>query len=354
MIWEYIANLRIKCDEPKITRFRNEYYKFLSPEVTFVIPIYNQERVILKNLASIMHHSSLPCEIVLLNDASEDATGAILHDYINKNLPLPEHVKSIQVITFQKSRFETFCDDFGIQKAEGKYIIEIQADMEICESNFDQKMIRILKLNQDVFMLSARGIMGFHEIARHFIESQGTEASFNSSIIKFLRNRLRRTKEAKNSFILDKPGSLDDILPDAETFKRNKKAGRLGRFIEVDIPFSEQILYVGETVMRGPIAFEKGRYLHLGGLDTKSFFLGFDEHDLNLRARNEMKWFAAYAPISFQAPLEHGSMRKNRSNKAKIELYLAQKRILKNYEKSAIYKYIKQERIDFYDHHKRS
>lgn len=353
MFWEYIANRRIRCDRPKIAVSWNEYFKFLSPEVTFVIPVHNQEKVVLKNLASVITHSSLPSEIIILNDASEDETGAILLKFLNDNLQLPKHIQSIQIFTFQKSRFETFCDDFGIQKSKGNYIIEIQADMEICESNFDQKMIRILKQNQDVFMLSARGIMDFQEIAKHFISSKGTEASISSSTIKFLKNRLRRTRTTSDNFVLDKSRAMESILPDDESYMRTKKAGRLGRFIEVDVPFSEQILYIGETVMRGPIAFKKSRYLHLGGLDTESFFLGFDEHDLNLRARNEKEWFAAYSPISFRSPLEHGSMRRKRSNKAKFELFLAQKRIMNNYEKSSIFKYIKQGRISFNDHHKR-
>lgn len=353
MLWTYISNVRFRRDVPIVHTVYNAITRLSPLEVTIVIPVFNQASTISRNLQAIIDHSSLECEIIVLNDASEDETKEVLDDFLNKNIKMKENIHSIQVHNFGVSRFETYCDHFGIMNAKGKYIVEIQADMEICEDEFDRKMIQTLKLNDDVFMLSARGIMDFREIAKHFNASKGTEASISSSILKFLKNRIRRTDKPGSEFVLDTLNAIDTILPGIDSFKMSKKAGRLGRYIEINVPFSEKDLYVGETVMRGPIAFEKSRYLTLGGLNTASFFLGFDEHDLNLRARNEMKWLAAYVPISFLSPLDQGSMRKKRSNKAKFELFLAQKRILKNYEKSALHRYISEERTTFDDHHKR-
>jgi hypothetical protein len=105
--------------------------------------------------------------------------------------------------------------------------------------------------------------------------------------------------------------------------------------------------------MRGPVAFEKYRYLQLGGLNTKSFFLGFDEHDLNLRGRQQHAWLSAFIPIAFNSPLEDGSMRKKRSRKAKIELFLAQKRIKPFTRESALSKASTLGKIEYQDHEKK-
>lgn len=353
MLWKSISHARFKRDIPTVDVIHNNSTQCPVPEVTFVVPVFNQDSRITTNLQSIIDNSTLACEIIIINDASEDKTKKVLEDFFSEKIKMKQNLSSIQFINFGVSRFETYCDHYGILRAKGRYIIEVQADMEIREAEFDRKMIQILKNNDDIFMLSARGIMDFQEIAKNFNSSTGTEAFVSSSILKFTKNRLRRTRTMHDVFVLDRLNALNIILPSDESFKKSKKAGRLARYIEVNVPFSESDLYVGETVMRGPIAFEKSRYMTLGGLNTASFFLGFDEHDLNLRARNEMNWFAAYSPISFLSPLDHGSMRKRRTNKAKFELFLAQKRISQNYRKSALYKYIKEEKITFDDHHKR-
>jgi glycosyltransferase involved in cell wall biosynthesis len=353
MIWEKLANFRISRDCPEILTLLNPKLSGRKPKVSIVMPIFNQELNIEKNISALVNNLSLPSELILINDASEDETDNILTDFFSHRFTFHDTILSVVIITFKKPRFETLCDHIGIDFASGDYIIEVQADMEIRESAFDLKMIGILKENDQVFMLSGRGVMDFRTIITNFKKSAGTEASMSRSILRSIGNKVIRKnlKPKITEFAAQLDGSK--ILPSHEEFRRSKKAGRLGRLIEIDVPFDEKHIYFGETVMRGPIAFKRSRYFELGGLNTRSFFLGFDEHDLNFRARNSREWNAAYAPISFSSPLENGSMRKRRSLKTKFELFLAQKRIQNHVVSSELYKKSEKEEISFDNHHKK-
>ena len=63
-------------------------------------------------------------------------------------------------------------------------------------------------------------------------------------------------------------------------------AGRMGQFVDfkTDHTSFSRKLYVGQTIMRGPILFNREKYFELGGLDSLRFFQGFDDHDFCARA----------------------------------------------------------------------
>jgi GT2 family glycosyltransferase len=344
------AKHRIRFDKPDATTFAYRRSQF-PPQVSIVMPVFNQSRVIEQNLTMLLQNISLPCELIILDDASEDDSETRIRDFL-ENHRMPDQLVSATLVSFKKARFETMCDDFGIRIAQGETIIEIQADTVIQENGFDSKLVNVLNTNADIFMLSGRGIMDFASVARQLINSLGTEASMSSSIFASIKKRLPlNTKKS-----LAEPHHDPDessVFPDDHEFKMTKRAGRLGRKIENNTSPDSPLLYVGETVMRGPIAFSRRRYELVGGLDTNRFFLGFDEHDLNLRARIHHGWKAGYTPISFDSPLANGSMRKKRTMKTKVELFLAVTRIRQDYKLSELYRFADTRETSYSDHHRR-
>lgn len=258
-MWASFAEKRITRDAPKVYTYLNSNLLGTNPDVSIIIPVFNQEEKIKRNIRSLLEQISEKCELIILDDASEDKSNEELHRFFSKNFAFPLNLISITIVTFKKARFETYCDHFGISLAKGSYIIEIQADMQIHEREFDKKMINILKSHEDVFMLSGRGIMDYETIASHFRKSHGTEAAFTVSIFKFLKNRLAPTKAIPNNNSEIDIHGLKKLFPSPEEFERTGNAGRLGRLIEIDAPFSADKFYIGETVMRGPIAFNKKR-----------------------------------------------------------------------------------------------
>ncbi len=304
-------------------------------EVSFVIPVHNQREIIARNLESLFSCVTLNSEIILVDDSSSDGSKEeILNAILGK---VPQEIKRVSLYRFEQPIFESACDDFGIKNASGEYIIEIQADMQIKEIGFDKKMTRVLRENPDIFMLSGRGVMRFDEIAEIYSNSRGTESNFSKNLTSSIWKNFIKVVQKNNEIELRKTNAATPvpdlyffeslIFPTKDQFSESGKAGRLGPLIEINPIDTRRLLYVGDTVMRGPICFKRDRYVELGGFNLESFFLGYDEHELNLRARVKGGWRSGFLSIDFVSPLSDGSMRKGRSFKSKLELYLAIKRI---------------------------
>lgn len=322
-------------------------------DVSVIVPVFNQEALIVRNVLSIINNLDLNAEIHIINDNSEDSSDRIIREFLSNYNNPPKNLMKISYYSFKKSQFETYSDHFAITRSSGRYIIEVQADMFIKQPGFDRTMIAILENNHDIFMLSGRGIMPFSEILSAFALTRGNEASVNSSLVKSILKRFGRKIKASGEKVMHPSVENEPhrINPNRIQYLNGKKAGRLGRLIEDSSIFDKSILYVGETVMRGPICFLKERYNTLGGFNISAFFLGFDEHDLNLRARLTQSWRAAYTHITFESPLEAGAMRKERSIRSRIDLVLAHKRTQPNLKNTQIYiSAFSGERVSFDDH----
>jgi len=123
-------------------------------------------------------------------------------------------------------------------------------------------------------------------------------------------------------------------------FLKLGKAGRLGNLIDhqfrLDTTRPPKV-YLGETIMRGPLLIDKEKYLELGGFNTEAFFLGFDDHDFCLRA-NLNNYRVGYTPVGFSAPLKEGSTRKKRTALSEFLIFLNIIRISSSREESLLWK----------------
>lgn len=301
-----------------------------TPKVSVVMPIHNQSKIIVGNIESIIDNMSLPFELIFIEDSSEDGTRQVLDDYFSK-LKISDYplINGLKYFSSDVPIFETKADSFGISNAIGEYILEIQADMKILEYRFDQKMIDTLNFDESLFALSARGTHSLNEISHSFLLAQASlkfdmkGILFNS--FKLTKKRIRRnsmkTLEGRNQ--ATRAFDAQVIFPNREEFAESMRAGWLGHAIDelresVDFSLKSELeahakrIWVGETVMRGPILFRRAEYIQYGGFDTTSFFLGNDDHDLFSRLSKRGK-NVAFTPIHFSAPLVNGSERAHKT-----------------------------------------
>jgi GT2 family glycosyltransferase len=134
------------------------------------------------------------------------------------------------------------------------------------------------------------------------------------------------------------------IFPTVASFRENGRAGRLGGLISQVIEISDippGKMWVGETVMRGPLLVHRERYMSLGGLDTLAFFLGNDDHDLAYRAFVTQGYRTAFVPVGFNSPIHQGSTRKNKSVSTMIFLSRHMRRTSKHLRNSGLYSFLK-------------
>ena len=324
-------------------------FKDCSAIVTVVIPFYNQARYISEVVNLIIENSEQEIDLILIDDNSSDKGSLELVTFFENSLLDSKGLCSVKIIQTKIQLFETFCDDLGIRVAETNYVIEIQSDMFIHHLGFDTKLLKALTSSSEFIAIGGRGCHDFCEVFENYSESSGSIISDSTNpnrylkfIIMDLLNKFRTLllnyfsiyPDRKN-YEVNRTLTINQItlFPILKLFKTTKSAGRLGGLIYESLDKNAKLLnkiWVSETIMRGPIIFDKSKYLSVGGFNVDSFFLGFDDHYLFLNAFIQKGFRCGYTPIDYLTYPESGSTRKRRNFRTMLIIYQHLLRISKN------------------------
>lgn len=299
-------------------------------DLTIVMPVHNQEEKIVQNVKAVLDSLTVKCHLIIIDDKSSDKTLIELVNFFSRvDLPLEA---SISLYTSQKSLFETQCDALGIELATTKFVLEIQADMEILDPGFDRRLISAMNAHPDLIAISGRGTEPLEPILTNFRNTAGSDVARGKTIprhvINTLLQRLLRLKNRWKPISLPQnqiPKKIDVVnllFPGLNEFSKSGLAGRVGMLIEVPLEKQDitRTVWVGQTVMRGPLIIDRQKYMELKGFNLDAFFLGYDEHDLFLRAYRAYGYRVGFAPVIFESPLDLGTTRKARTILKEMEL----------------------------------
>jgi len=242
--------------------------KYNDGEVIYsiVMPVYNQENIIVENLESIIFHTVDGFEIIIILDFCFDNTEKNIMTFLdtynnNKN-------NLIQITIFKnedKPLFETKCDNIGFNHSIGKYCLEIQADMKMTEIGYNIQLSKPFQLFDNVIAVSGRCAYGLYE---------------------------------------------------------ENGIGKIGRDIEKsvdDLGLCKNNFYVYETCNRGPLLIDRKKLVEMNFLNEDEYFLDGSDIDLCARAYIEKSYICGYVPIDFTAPIVNGSTRNYNSYDNSIE-----------------------------------
>ena len=250
---------------------------------SIITPVYNQADIIVKNINSYINNTDDNFEIIIILDSCSDNTKENLLKFIKTFKSDKQNFIQIQIIETIKPLFETKCDNIGFKLAQGKYLLEIQADMEMTQFGYNKHLTKPFNVLHNVIAVSGR-------CAHNLYISGGV--------------------------------------------------GKLGRLIEINIDqlkIERNVFYTYETCNRGPLLLEKEKVKELNYLDEENYFLDNSDHDLMARAYILKKYICGYVPIDFNAPIEDGSTRKQKDEKNTI----AFNEYINKIDKSYINKYKK-------------
>jgi glycosyltransferase EpsH len=90
-------------------------------KVSIIVPVYNVEKYIDKCLKSLVNQTLKEIEIIVINDGSPDNSQKIIDKYVKK---YPTKVKSF----ITENGGQGSARNFGIQKAQGEYILYVDSD----------------------------------------------------------------------------------------------------------------------------------------------------------------------------------------------------------------------------------
>lgn len=246
--------------EPYVCFFK-QFKEESTIDYSVVMPIFNQEQIIIKNVSSIVKTTAGLYEIILILDNCYDSTESILIEYFN-NLVTDSELVRVIIVKQETPIFETSCDNLGFIISEGKYIVELQADMELKEYSYNTSMSRAVIKYDDVIGISGRCTHSLHDFAK------GIGKLSNESAEKLLS--------------------------------------------ELDISVDKNTLYMYGTCNRGPVLFSKEKLKQVGYLDEQNFHQHESEHDLFARAYYLHNLKCGYVPIDYISISTEGSSRINR------------------------------------------
>lgn len=200
-------------------------------QYSIIMPVFNQEAIIVENIESIIKNTVDNFEIIIILDYCFDKTEVNLMNFFNNFINTFQHF--IQITIYKNAEiplFETKCDNIGFRNSIGKYCLEIQADMKMTEYAYNMHLTKpFLKFN-NVIAVSGRC--------------------------------------AHNLF-------------------NNDGIGKLGADIEIEInnlKVDKNKFYVYETCNRGPLLLDRMKLKELNYLDEEEYFLDNSDHDLMARA----------------------------------------------------------------------
>ena len=167
----------------------------------------------------------------------------------------------------------------GLRSSEPhKYYVLIQADMRIHEKAFNLRLTSPMEVFGDIMAVSARC-----------------------------------THAAKCTRAADAASARCTNAADAELFVGRCGMDVASRMDPDDLEQGRWVVYIRDTVNRGPLAIRADMLVDMGFLDEQNFHLGDDDHNLCFTAYLKHKWKCAYYPIDFHSPLEDGSTRSQNS-----------------------------------------
>jgi glycosyltransferase involved in cell wall biosynthesis len=251
----------ILCNDPKPLPDQSEpevilYEKYSDKPVEFsvIVPVFNQENIIKKNILSIIDTMDGDYELIIILDSCVDSTENILLELFKNKFR--DNLVRIILIRQQTPVFETTCDNMGFVISSGKYILEIQADMEMVEYSFNKNLARGMEKYDDIIGISGR-------CTHNFGSSMGI--------------------------------------------------GKMGYMVQEPLPkdIDRNTMYMYGTCNRGPLLLHPEKLKEMQFMDEQNYFLHNSDHDLFARAYYLKGWKCGYIPIEFKSSLNDGSTRKD-------------------------------------------
>ena len=246
-----------------------EYNDTLEIDYSVIVPIYNQEKIVVKNIGSILKYTGGIFEIIIILDCCYDKTEINLINFIDNYQHFNNKLSSIKIFKQPNSPiYESSCDNIGFVMSKGEYCLEIQSDMEMTEINYNLHLTKPFNLIDNVLAVSGR--------CAHNL--------FNVS------------------------GGI----------------GKLGKLVEKsvsEVGLDKNKFYTFETCNRGPLLFDAKKLEQLNYLDEVNYHQDNSEHDIMIRGYLNFGYICGYTPIDFKSPLEDGTTRRKfDSSNEKINL----------------------------------
>lgn len=252
-------SVEIASNEPSEREFiysKVSFNQLSEIDYSIVMPVFNQEDLIKKHIESILKYTKGNYELILILDFCGDNTEKEILNFFSNYDNNYNNLESVTIVKHCKFPiFEASCDNVGFMLAKGKFLLEIQSDMEMTESGYNLQLKRPFD---------------------HFDNCIGVSGRCSSN---FSKNWLTGCK-------------CHNTLTKVS-----------------DSNYSRDIFYQHDTCNRGPLLLDREKSASLSFLNEKDFHL--DDADHHFFARASVKnYICGYMAIDYYCEINMGSGRR--------------------------------------------
>lgn len=204
-------------------------------EVAVVIPTYNREKTIRRCIDSVLSQTHPVCEIIVVDDGSQDNTVRILE----------EEYKDSVIVIKQLHKGAQAARNAGIIAAKSEYIAFLDSDDEWLDKKIELQM-KALKENPDAV------VCGNGYVERNGVKKIFRLQGHNGNVYKFALNdsfALFPTIVSKRENFI-KIGLLDERVPSFQEWDTTIMLSKKCEFLFVERPLFIYHLHDGETISR--------------------------------------------------------------------------------------------------------
>ena len=115
--------------------------------VSIIVPVYNAEKVIENTIQSVRQQSYPGWELILVDDCSKDGSAGIILHIADKDQRIKYH-------KLPKNGGAAVARNYGIEKANGRYLAFLDADDYWCQDKLSKQM-ELMKEKKSAFVYSA-------------------------------------------------------------------------------------------------------------------------------------------------------------------------------------------------------
>lgn len=153
MAYFFLAIPLIKCESIKVDKIKKEDKK-----ISVIVPVYNVEQYIMRCVDSILNQTYKNLEIILVDDGSQDRSGAKCDSYLSRD-------RRIRVI-HKKNGGLSDARNAGLEIATGDYFAFVDSDDYLDENMFLYLMNAILETGADIAICDKKKFSNENEIIK--------------------------------------------------------------------------------------------------------------------------------------------------------------------------------------------
>lgn len=242
-------------------------------KISTIIPVYNSEKYIEEALKSVINQTYKPYEIIIVNDASEDAT-------LNKCENLKNLHDNIKIIDLNKNVGVSNARNIGIENATGDYIHFVDADDKI-ELNMYEEIQKEIKTEKSDLIITGTKYNEDEKITIYYPEKQNINTYQEMS--DFMKKHCVSGRRDVFNVVWNK-------LYKREFIKKNNI-----KFNE-DINFGEDFLFNCECMRKTNSIYviDKAYYNYMRRTNEETLKMKFNENKIELRRLFYRKWIELY------------------------------------------------------------